>query len=116
MSRYGLDATSKFEEEICEEAMGDERHVWEKMPKYYQKRAPVWLEKVKGYTSICRICAEKMKKGTIRFGTHAPSAYGWKCYYWHPYCYTAQVLKELAYAEELEIEHKYIDMEENEDD
>ena len=109
-------ATSKFEESVLKEA----REFWEKHkapeariamwthskpPKHQQKRAPVWIERTRGHTSLCRVCAERITKGTMRFGTNSPNPYGWQSYYWHPACFTAQVLKEFAYAEELEEEY-----------
>lgn len=113
MVRYRWhDGTSKFEEQVVKEA----EEWWEghkkakthafwthsKPPKHQQKRAPLWIERTRGHTSICRVCVERIKKDTIRFATNSPNAYGWQAYYWHPYCYTSQILKELAYAEELE--------------
>ena len=105
-------ATSKFEEGVLKEAdaywerhraAGTRAH-WElgRPPKHSRKRAPVWMERTRGHTSLCRVCAERITKGTMRFGTNCPNPYGWQAYYWHPSCFTAQVLKEFAYAEELE--------------
>ena len=106
-------ATSKFEQAVIKEA----REFWDKHktsesrlsywehgkpPKHQQKRAPVWIERTRGHTSLCRICAERITKGTMRFGTNSPNPYGWQAYYWHPACFTAQVLEEFSYAEELE--------------
>jgi hypothetical protein len=112
--RIWADATSKFEEQIRKESSdywdsrmhvsAEERlsrSIWER-PKYSQKRAPLWIERTRGHTSLCRCCGDRIKKDTMRFGTHSPNPYGWQAYYWHPYCYTLQVLKELAYAEEME--------------
>ena len=108
-------STSKFEEKVAKEASdyfdalvkrsGMTRPLyWEhgKPPKHQQKRAPVWIERTRGHTSLCRICTERITKGTMRFGTHSPNPYSWQAYYWHPACFTAQVLKEFSYAEELE--------------
>ena len=106
-------STSKFEEKVAKEAsdyfdalVRDRTWLsyWEhgKPPKHQQKRAPVWIERTRGHTSLCRVCAERITKGTMRFGTNAPNPYGWQAYYWHPACFTSQVLKEFSYAEELE--------------
>ena len=111
-------STSKFEEQVAKEASdyfdalvkrrGHASRHWEhgKPPKHQQKRAPVWIERARGHTSLCRICVGRIKKGTIRFGTNSPNPYGWQAYYWHPECFTAQVLKEFSYAEELELEER----------
>jgi|TARA_Y100000310_G_scaffold228160_1_gene230461 hypothetical protein len=92
--RYA-DSTSKFEEQIIKEID------LMKFPLNQRKRAPLWIERARGHTSICRICTEKIKKGSIRFGTHSPNPYGWQPYFWHPDCYTSQILKEWNYAEEI---------------
>ena len=112
MGRPFHTATSKFEEQVVKEAeewwdghsKAATRAYWthSKPPKHQQKRAPVWIERTRGHTSLCRVCAERITKGTMRFGTNSPNPYGWQAYYWHPYCYTSQILKELTYAEELE--------------
>jgi len=105
MGRPFHTATSRFEEQVVKEAeeWWDERtYIYGKPPKHQRKRAPLWIERTRGHTSLCRVCAERITKGTMRFGTNSPNPYGWQAYYWHPYCYTSQILKELAYAEELE--------------
>ena len=117
MDYVGIYSTSKFEQQVAKEAEDYWKEYKKKKgaegpmrwsdelpypPKHQQKRAPLWIETARGPLSICRLCAERIKKGTMRFGTHSPNPYGWQSYYWHPYCYTAQVMKELAYAEEME--------------